>query len=655
MDGSPQRRSALVLYGSETGNALDYAHELGCMIERLHFWASVSHLDAVEPLALNEYTIVVILISTTGQGDLPVNAQRFWKSLLRRKLPADLLQNTQFSTFGLGDSSYPKYNWAARKIHKRLVQLGANELYPRGEADEQHEEGLDASFVPWSTDLRRLLLETFPLEPGLEPIPEETLLEPKWILELAEKDGSHLNRSLPDHAGRETFGVNNSCLSNSATSADDLSNGETARCANGGDGMLKVILQENSRVTSADHWQDVRSLFFSSLLPIAYEPGDVLTIYPHNPKDDVDQLLTAMHWESVADKPLNLVPTSSNPEIRLNQPPPISFDSSALPMTLRKLLSRYLDLNAIPKRSFFSLVAHFTSNEMHKERLIEFTKPEYIDELYDYTTRPRRSILEVLQEFESIKIPWQRVVDVLPELRGRQFSIASGGALKSNAQGNARFELLVAIVKYKTVIKKIRQGVCTRYLATLLPGSELFVKLQKGSLGITQAQAKRPIIMVGPGTGIAPIRSLILERLQWATKVQTDGDDVDDVDHQEGVIAEMVLFFGCRKKDADYFYRNEWEHLQQKMPLKVIPAFSRDQTNKIYVQDLIKEQSELVYRLLHGGGGIVYVCGSSGKMPQSVRIALTEVFKRHGNMHQGDAEAFLQAIEKEGRYKQETW
>lgn len=653
MDGSPHRRSALILYGSETGNALDYAHEIGRLAERLHLWTGVSHLDAVEPLALNEYTIVVIVISTTGQGDLPANAQRFWKKLLRSKLPPDTLQNTQFTTFGLGDSSYPKYNWAARKLHKRLVQLGATELYPRGEADEQHEEGLDASFVPWSTDFRRLLLETFPPESGLEPIPEDTLLEPKWVLELAEQDGNYLNGILPDHAQGQTPSVNDACISDSATGSENLSNGKTAQCTNKNDGLLKVTLEENSRVTPDSHWQDVRSLVFSSLSPTAYEPGDVLTIYPHNTKDDVDQILIAMDWKSVADKPLKLVPTSSNPEAHLNQLPPISFDPASLPLTLRELLTSYLDLHAIPKRSFFSLVAHFTDNKMHKERLTEFTQPEYIDELYDYTTRPRRSILEVLQEFESIKIPWQRVVDVLPELRGRQFSIASGGTQKSGSKGNARFELLVAIVKYKTVIKKIRQGVCTRYLAALPQGSQLNVKLQKGSLGITQAQAKRPIVMVGPGTGIAPIRSLILERLQWAMISSQTGED--GTLHPVNAISQMVLFFGCRKKDADYFYRTEWESIQHKIPLTVFPAFSRDQKHKIYVQDLIREQSELVYRLLHESRGIVYVCGSSGKMPQSVRVALTEAFKRHGNMHQGDAEAYLQGMEKEGRYKQETW
>jgi len=425
----------------------------------------------------------------------------------------------------------------------------------------------------------------------------------------------------------------------------------------GAGGRLVTTLDENVRVTAEAHWQDVRRLVFSTPASILYEPGDVLTIYPRNAPEDVDQFLRAMDWSHIAERPVRLVPTSSNRH-------PSGFPSLALPtnstastMTFRSLLTDNLDVNAIPKRSFLSLIAHFAEDQMQKERLLEFTKPEYVDELYDYTTRPRRSILEVLQEFGSVKIPWQWAANVLPELRGRQFSIASGGRLKADSNGDTRFELLAAIVKYKTVIKKVREGVCTRYLANLPIGSSLNVTLQKGSLGITQAQAKRPMILVGPGTGIAPIRSLIWERLQWTgpptqQQLQMNGDSVVC---DRNSLGEMVLFFGCRKKEADYFYREEWEQLQQQLPLQVFTAFSRDQKHKIYVQDLIKQQCELVYRLICDSGALVYVCGSSGKMPQAVRVALTEAFTKCGNMHQGDAEAYLQGMEKEGRYKQETW
>lgn len=506
--------------------------------------------------------------------------------------------------------------------------------------------------MPWSTNLRRHLLGTFPLRNGLKPISEGTLLEPKWVLGSSE----HGQTSVGSPAAEESlWGLDDAStrrINGAPTKGQDWGSLPVS------DERFKVTLDENVRVTSDLHWQDVRRLVFSTPSSIPYEPGDVLTIYPRNASEDVQQLISAMDWGDIADLPIRFVGAECNPGFDSHHPLP-SFPaiSAGSITTLRDLLIECLDLNAIPKRSFFSKIAHFTEDARQKDRLLEFTKPEYIDELHDYTTRPRRSILEVLQEFDTVRIPWQWAANILPELRGRQFSIASGGEFKCNSRGHTRFELLVAIVRYKTVIKKTRQGVCTRYLASLPPGTSLDVSLQKGSLGITEAQAQHPLILIGSGTGIAPLRSLIWERLKWEDKSRNDppqmNDDKKERDgHNRG---EIILFFGCRKKGADYFYHEEWEQLTNELPLAIFPAFSQDQRQKVYVQDLIKEQSQLVCRLLCDEGGTVYVCGSSGKMPQAVRVALTETLTTSGSKHQGDAEAYLQAMEREGRYKQETW
>jgi sulfite reductase alpha subunit-like flavoprotein len=85
--------------------------------------------------------VVVFVLSTTGQGDIPGNAAEFWKNLLRKKLRPGCLGNVKFTIFGLGDSSYPRFNWAARKLHRRLAQLGASEFFGPGEGDERHDDG----------------------------------------------------------------------------------------------------------------------------------------------------------------------------------------------------------------------------------------------------------------------------------------------------------------------------------------------------------------------------------------------------------------------------------------------------------------------------------------------------------------------------------
>ncbi|KAJ3474619.1 hypothetical protein NLG97_g9760 [Lecanicillium saksenae] len=136
-----QPRTVLVLYGSETGNAQDMAEELGRVCQRLHFKSTVEEMNAVTLPALLQNELVVFVISTTGQGDMPHNSTLFWKRLLQRRLPAGCLSQVQYTCFGLGDSTYLKFNWAARKLIRRLDQLGASTFFDTFEADEQFPDG----------------------------------------------------------------------------------------------------------------------------------------------------------------------------------------------------------------------------------------------------------------------------------------------------------------------------------------------------------------------------------------------------------------------------------------------------------------------------------------------------------------------------------
>lgn len=510
--------------------------------------------------------------------------------------------------------------------------------------------------MPWSAELRQQVLLNYPLGEGLHPIPEDVLLQPKCLLFLASNDTPRGTELVCN--GIDAFPIVNGIpIPDDATPVQLAPLPAVVNTWDHNAQHLTVKVKQNKRLTPQSHWQDVRHLELSCPASIKYNPGDVLTIYPQNSWQDVDQIIELMAWGRYADQPIQFESTNKMEEADFYPVPPAPSNKlHSEPLTLRKVLIHYLDMRAIPRRSFFSMVAHFTNDDMHKERLLEFTDPQYIDELYDYTTRPRRSILEVLQEFDSVKIPWQWAANVLPKLRGRQFSIASGGSCKCIAEGQTNFELLAAIVKYKTVLKRLREGVCTRYMTNLEPGTTLNVTLQKGGLGVHESEATRPVILVGPGTGVAPMRSLIWERYHWQQDMLARRQAMAHINSNgPNGIGETILFYGGRNQGADFFYRKEWDFLEVEMPLKVFAAFSRDQPAKVYVQDILKQQSELVYELLHSKDGVVYVCGSSGKMPQAVRAALVEVFVDRGKMDSSIAEDYLQAMEKEGRYKQETW
>lgn len=131
------------------------------------------------------------MCATTGQGDEPDNMRHFWRFLLRKSLPSGSLAAVRFCVLGLGDSSYPKsayvsphtidyvilirYNYVAKKLHRRLLQLGGTALLPLSLGDDQHELGPDAVVDPWLRDLLRELLQLYPLPLGQDPIPHSTL------------------------------------------------------------------------------------------------------------------------------------------------------------------------------------------------------------------------------------------------------------------------------------------------------------------------------------------------------------------------------------------------------------------------------------------------------------------------------------------------
>ncbi|KAK4099678.1 riboflavin synthase domain-like protein [Parathielavia hyrcaniae] len=729
-------RSMVVLYGSETGTAEDIAVELGRVAERLHFQTTVDEMDTFKLADVLRASLVIFVTSTTGQGEMPKNTLKFWKNLRREKLNnTNCLRSLRFAIFGLGDSSYQKFNWAGRKLRARLLQLGATEFFRPGEGDERHENGIDSIYLPWHQELKATLLADYPLPESLSPIPDDVLLPPKYSLELAPTmqrelptrlKASDMARSLHDDDESRFLGSRNksaalSHVDHAPTQADrayehwirhkasfpaDIARRDAAferdepqrydvldRDNILKDDPEKYLLQpqpaclmesppdyplpipeghfarlvRHDRVTPADHWQDVRHLRLQvyvgeAIFREVVDHSSQLTIvlWPKNYPEDVQELIIQMGWEAHADTPLQL----------LSVPRALYVDKTRTP-TLRHLLTHNLDFTAVPKRSFIRYLVHFTQDEREQERLVELTQTGNEQEFYDYTCRPRRTILELLRDFPGVKIPYGRVLDLFPVIRGREYSICNGGLSLSRAGSNHMLtvELLVALVEYKTIIRKPRQGLCSRYLKHLPVGTRLVVQLNAASgprLVVNLPSMKRPMIAVATGTGIAPIRSLIEDRGRAA--------------------GDTLLFFGCRNRAADFHFAREWPAYPN---VKVHAAFSRDSiepdpattttspapsdtlaqslelvygakdtvqydSRKNYVQHLIRKHADEVGTLMRRNP-IVCVCGNAGRMPISVRNAFLDALvlsKVVGNKE--EAEKWL-ANPANLTFWQETW
>lgn len=181
-------RKLTILYGSQTGTAQDLAEYIWRESKRFHFIGSVLSMDKYDVRELINERLVVFICSTTGQGEEPENMKSFWKFLLRKGLPVDSLCSLNCAVLGLGDSGYEKFNFVAKRLNKRLQQLGANTVMPVGLCDEQHDLGASAVYEQWIVDLWDKLLTLFPLPDSLQPLPE-TPRQFRWNVQTVDSNG----------------------------------------------------------------------------------------------------------------------------------------------------------------------------------------------------------------------------------------------------------------------------------------------------------------------------------------------------------------------------------------------------------------------------------------------------------------------------------
>ncbi|KAF9040091.1 hypothetical protein BJ165DRAFT_1531064 [Panaeolus papilionaceus] len=590
-DTSFDGRGLLILYATETGNAQDAADYISRQCRRISFKCRVLSVDEfpLEELVCEE--LVIFVVSTTGSGIEPRSMTPLWTNLCRSELTSDIFEDLTYAVFGLGDTAYEKFCWAAKKLARRLETLGAHELCPRGEGDEQHPLGIDGALQSWTESLLESLVEEYPLPPNTE-VQTGTRLPPSRV-KFEPTTGQQLQHAVDPFV-------------------EDLHS-------------HKATVMENKRITADDWYQDVRHFEFEFDEPVDYEPGDVAVIHPIALSSDVESFLDEVGWIEQADEPLKIQHVMLGDQSLPGHLPSVT--------TLRQLFTLYLDFDAVPRRSFFQFIRHFTTSELEQEKLDEFLSKEGADELYEYCYRVRRTIREILSEFRATKVPKDYVFDVFPTLRPREFSIAC-----SAKKHPRKLQLCVAIVKYRTKLKIPRKGVCTSYLSKLLTGDKISIGIKKGFIELPD-DASTPIICVGPGTGVAPMRAVIEERIEEGAPNNT-------------------LYFGCRSGSKDQHYGDEWESYAKQQSITYRAAFSRDGPEgqkRTYVQDLILEDSERIYRLIFEEGAWVYISGSSNKMPAAVKEALAHAIETCGGYSSEQASKYIRMMANTGRLREECW
>lgn len=343
---------------------------------------------------------------------------------------------------------------------------------------------------------------------------------------------------------------------------------------------------------------------------MSYKAGDSLGVFPSNRTSEVEEILRRLG--ATGDELVS----------------PAALKLTA-PATLRSVLSDRLAL-AKPTRRFLEVLAGKATAEGEKAQLARWLAPESKEALVAYLEE--REFIDLLAEYPSARLTPQEFVDNLRKLMPRLYSIAS-----SSRQHPSQVHLTVAIVRYSTNQRQ-RVGVCSTFLSDRVqPGvSPVPVFVSDSHFG-PPADGSRDCIMVGPGTGIAPFRAFMQDRVA------------------SGAPGRNWLFFGDQKRASDFLYEEEWQQYLAKGQLtRLDTAFSRDQSAKVYVQDRMRENAAELWSWLKGGAHF-YVCGDAKRMAKDVDAVLHEVIRDHGGMPPEQAVEYVKGMKKEHRYQRDVY
>ncbi len=588
-----------ICFASETGTSQRFAEKLFFLLSRQTRPDSVK-LVAIEDLddadwLENEEGFVIFIVSTCGEGEVPTAMKPLWTKLLRANLPGDLLQGAaKIGIFGLGDGSYEKFNAAARKFRARLMQLGMNELCPTSAGDDQSDTEL--SFDRWVegkllVSLREQfpnMMKEFDPKPCLIPLRSTCKITSIDMMKEEEKNGEDV--SLKRHENTMELTV----ISNEEITKDEWLQSE-----------VRHISFENSSTNSSTS---------EDLSHHLYRAGDVLYVYPENNPDQVDEFIA----KKLPDMDPNCI-----------------IESSLYPTTtLRTLLIRFIDLNAMPSRFFFEQASFFCDDEEQKEKCYEMASHDAEDAgtYILYCKRERRGFLEVLLEFTSCMIPFHYLLELIPAMKPRGYSISSSPSY----HGGNKFHVTLGLVRFQTPTKRWKTGTCSIYLKQIKPKQTISAYVVHGLLEVPKSK-ESPMVLIGTGTGCAPMRSLLFERF-----AREGGQN-------RLPKSSTRYYFGCRTRQGDYLYENEWEKVCESVSI----AFSRDDKKRVPI--LLARDGKEIYDMVIVKKGCLYVSGSAKRMPADIRETLTQIIMNHGPMERAPASKLIRDLEKERRYVVEAW
>lgn len=522
-------------------------------------------------------SFVVIICSTTGDGVPPNEATAFRDALVTTDIV--LPPSSRFAVLALGDHAYPHF-CRAGAIFDALLPAPAR-LLDRVDVDQEDWPLIN----DWTARLHRAITAHVCDRPALAPPSDDYL-----------------------HAAIDKY----------AASLDSIDAQFTRN-----NPFLATIVERHTLtapVLHPTHKEAVRVVFDLAASCIDYCVGDALAVVPRNNSTHVNRLLRAM--------------ASNGDEL-------VTVAESPTEIPFERALSEELDI-CVPRPSLIFFLARHAATVDEVVFAIKLLGYDPRDPTNRSKTSisdfgkaylAEREVFDVLSDFLTASVTAQQLTNVLRPLHARYYSISSTPTVDEG-----RVAITVDVLRYQSLNIE-REGVASTYLRDRcrIDDTKVAVFLSKNPNFRLPADGNTPIIMIGPGTGVAPFIAFIQER------------------EAKEASGENVLFFGCRFENQDFLYGDELREYADKGLLHLETAFSRDGDEKVYVQHRMKELAHRLWDLIDSEHAHVYVCGDGGQMASDVDDTLKEIVMEHGERGGDEAAVYLSDLSDAKRYQRDVW
>ncbi|MDJ0614723.1 MAG: cytochrome P450 [Rhizobiaceae bacterium] len=567
---------ALILYGSNLGTTEDFARELARDAENSGFETTLATLDEYAGKLPTEGAVIITCASYNGAP--PDNAAEFVSWL--EQPDGESLAGVNFAVYGCGHSDWAStFQATPRLIDEHMKRLGASSIRDRAEGDAR--DDIEDEFHKWSETLWQDVAHHLNLDVDLTDIRStKPLFEVEFLSDKEENP-------LVVQTGSQHVKVSKNA---------ELQNTELSK-------------------------RSTRHIEIELPAGMEYRTGDHLCIVPRNDRDLVKRVEQRFGLGSKA-----RIQLSSENSDNIHLP-------TGTPISVRYLLTELLELQAPASRKDVETLARYTECPKSKPALDKLASDDYRTKVF----LKRASVVELLEQFPACELPFGVFIELMPMMAQRYYSISS-----SPLENKRKCSITVGVVDEPAISGHGQfKGVCSNFLSGCDSGSTVFASVRptKAEFRLPE-DPDTPVIMIGPGTGIAPFRGFLQER----AKLIESGKK----------LGPAVLYFGCRHPDQDFLYREELEGYKADGVTDLHVAFSRQDKKKTYVQDLIREDRSQIWQMIENGAHI-YVCGDGSRMEPDVRRALSTIYSEEKDVGAEAGNAWLEQMIADDRYVLDVW